>query len=205
MDENKQLDLSFMQDNGCLDLQIIKRRVPLSFNFLKGEEARNYIVSINQLIYFYRFFEKRIDIKKGDVFLARFTTECGNELSGNHYVVAILDSNPINQVVTVVPLKSAKGRPLNPASDMMLGEIKGLRNGKEAVAIINQIRTIDKRRLFDASIIANLRRYFAEESIKEYDEIPCQSKRLYRLTKEQFEKVHTAIKQYVFNGYIKHS
>ena len=88
---------------------------------------------------------------------------------------------------------------------MMLGEIKGLRNGKEAVAIINQIRTIDKRRLFDASIIANLRRYFAEESIKEYDEIPCQSKRLYRLTKEQFEKVHTAIKQYVFNGYIKHS
>lgn len=203
MVKNNELDLSFMNENEECELQIIKRRVPLKYDFLKGEEARKYVVSINQLIYFYRYYETRIDIKRGDVFLARFAFECGNELNGNHFVVALLDSNPINQVVTVIPLKSAKGKILNPASDIMLGEIKGLKNGKEAVAIINQIRVIDKRRLFDQSVLANLSK-FDDESLAEYDEFTCQNKRVYRLSKSQYEKLHKAAKEFVYNGFIKH-
>ena len=202
---SKEMDLSFMHDDELNELKVIKRRIPLKHDYLKGDEARRHVVEINQLIYFYRNFETRLAIKKGDVFLARFGFECGNELNGNHYVVALLDSSPINQVVTVVPLKSAKGRPLNPASDVMVGKIEKLNNTKDAIAVINQIRTIDKRRLFDSQSIANLNSYMNSEMLGEYSELTIQNKHIYRLTNEQFKKIHKAAEEYVFNGYIKHN
>ena len=202
---SKNIDVSFMHDLEPTELKIVRRRVPLRHDYLKGKDAEAHVTEINQLIYFYRFFETRLAIKKGDVFLARFGFECGNELSGNHYVVALLDSNPISQVVTVVPLKSAKGRALNPASDIMIGEIEKLGNSKEAIAVINQIRTIDKRRLFDAQVIAHLSKYMSDEMIGEYSELTVQIKRIYRLTNEQFKKIHKAAEEYVYNGYIKHN
>ena len=202
---SKEMDLSFMHDDEPSELKVIKRRVPLKHDYLKGEDARKHVVEINQLIYFYRFFETRLAIKKGDVFLARFGFECGNELNGNHYVVALLDSSPINQVVTVVPLKSAKGKALNPASDVMVGKIEKLNNSKDAIAVINQIRTIDKRRLFDAQSIACLSSYFSSEMLGEYSEITIQTKKIYRLTDEQFHKIHKAAEEYVYNGYIRHN
>ncbi len=185
-------------------LIVIKRREPMKYDFLKGEIAVKYVTEINQQIYFYKHFETRIDIKKGDVFLARFGFECGNELSGNHYVVALLDSKPINQLVTIVPLKSVKGKALNPASDIMIGEIENLYNSKEAIAIINQIRTIDKRRFFEPQTIAHLSKYIGSEMISECSEINVQTKRIYRLTNEQYEKIHNAVKDYVFSGFIRH-
>ena len=202
---SKDMDLSFMHDEDPCELNVIKRRVPLRHDYLKGKDAERHIVEINQLIYFYRYFETRLAIKKGDVFLARFGYECGNELNGNHYVVALLDSSAINQVVTVVPLKSAKGRPLNPASDVMVGKIEKLNNTKDAIAVINQIRTIDKRRLFDVQTIARLSNYMSSEMLGEYSEITVQTKRIYRLTDEQFKKIHEAAEEYVYNGYIRHN
>ena len=204
-EQAKKFDVSFMQDDEPTKLNIIRRRVPLKRDYLKGEEARKHVIEINQLVYFYKNFETRIAIKKGDVFLARFGYECGNELTGNHYVAALLDSNPLCQVVTVVPLKSAKGRPLNPASDILLGEIKNLNNAKESIAIINQIRTIDKRRLFDVATIASLNRFMNSEMIGEYSEITVQLKKVYRLTDEQYRKMHKAAEEYIYNSYIKHS
>ena len=197
--------LAFVGEEDSFKMQIIKKRVPLKVNFLKGEEARSRIVSINELTYFYKNFETRIAIKRGDVFVARFAYECGNELSGPHFVAALLDSSPLNPVVTVVPLKSAKGKPLNPASDILLGNIEGIANGKESVAIINQLRTIDKRRMFDAEILKHLERYVSDETLGEYTLITCQYKKIYRLSDEQFRKMHKAVEEYVFNGYIKHS
>lgn len=202
---SKNIDVSFMHDFEPTKLNVIKRRVPLRHDYLRGKDAEAHVTEINQLIYFYRFFETRLAIRKGDVFLARFGFECGNELSGNHYVVALLDSNPISQVVTVVPLKSAKGKPLNPASDILVGEIENLNNSKEAIAVINQIRTIDKRRLFDAQTISHLSNYMSSEMLGEYSELTVQLKRIYRLTDEQFKKIHRAAEEYVFNGYIKHN
>ena len=202
---SKEIDVSFMHDFEPTNLKIIKRRVPLRHDYLRGQDAETYVSEINQLIYFYRYFETRFEIKKGDVFLARFGIGCGNELSGNHYVVALLDSNPISQVVTVVPLKSAKGRPLNPASDVMVGTIKDLNNSKEAIAVINQIRTIDKRRLFDSKTLSHLRDYMSSEMLGEYSEITIQAKNIYRLTDEQFKKIHKAAEEYVYNGYIRHN
>ena len=204
MKDTKDDVLTFASEEDAFKMQILKRRIPTRCSFLKGIEARNYVVSINQLIFFYRFFETRLDIKRGDVFIARFPFECGNELNGDHFVAALLDSNPLSQVVTVIPLKSAKGKALNPASDVFLGRIEGTENGKEAIAVINQIRTIDKRRLFDAEIIAHIERYLNDEMLGEYAVVTCQYKKLYRLTDEQYHKMHKAAREYVFNGYIRH-
>ena len=87
----------------------------------------------------------------------------------------------------------------------MVGEIENLNNSKEAIAVINQIRTIDKRRLFDAQTIAHLSNYMSSEVIGEYSELTVQTKKIYRLTDEQFNKIHKAAEEYVFNGYIKHN
>lgn len=200
----KEIETSLKCEPEPKNLIVIKRRQPMKYDFLKGEAAVKYVTEINQQIYFYKHFETRIDIKKGEVFLARFGFECGNELSGNHYVVALLDSKPINQLVTIVPLKSVKGKTLNPASDVMIGEIKNLYNSKEAIAIINQIRTIDKRRFFEPQTIAHLSKYISSEMISECSEINVQPKRIYRLTNEQYEKIHNAVKDYVFSGFIRH-
>ena len=202
--ENIKDALSFTSEEDAFKMQVLRKRIPTRCEFLKGIEARKHVVSINQLIYFYRYFETRLEIKRGDVFLARFAFECGNELNGDHLVAALLDSSPLSQVVTIIPLKSAKGRPLNPASDILLGKIEGIENGKETIAVINQIRTIDKRRLFDAEIIAHLERYFNDEMLGEYAVITCQYKKLYRLSETQYKKMHKAAMEYVYNGYIKH-
>ena len=184
-------------------LKISRKRVAERISFINGETSRHVVNSLNSFIYFYRFFETRIAISKGDVFVARFEDGLGNELVGNHYVVALLDSDPICQVVTVVPLKSNKGRELNPASDIEIGQIPGLNNGKESIAVINQIRTIDKRRLFEADTMGRLYRYMTDE-YGDYKEIPCQQKRIIRLTDLQYWKIHKAVQEYVFNGFIKH-
>lgn len=138
------------------------------------------------------------------MFLVRFSFECGNELSGDHFVVALLDSSPLNPMVTVIPLKSDKGRPLNPASDVFIGKINGMKSEKESVAIINQIRTIDKRRMFKSETVKHLDKYLADQTISEYEEIGAESKRIFRLTDQQYAKIHRAICEYVYNGFINH-
>ena len=185
-------------------LIVIKRREPMKYDFLKGEAAVEYITEINRQIYFYKHFETRFEIEAGEVFLARFGTGVGNELSGNHYVMALFNSNPRQQLVRIVPLKSAKGKPLNPASDILIGKIENLYNSKDAIAIINQARAIDKRRLFDSKTIAQLSKYISSEMIGESSEITVQLKNVYRLTDEQYDKVYKAVIEFNRNSFIKH-
>lgn len=187
------------------ELIITKRRIPLLKDYLKSQNARRHVNAINRMIYFYRNYETRFEIKRGDVFVVGFEFECGNELNGSHFVVALLDSSPISQLVTIVPLHSAKmDKELNPASEIYIGEIPGVTNTKRAVAIINQIRTIDKRRMFDKAAIEHFNQYSQSEHYVDYAEITAQHKFIFRLTEEQYKKIHIAVQQYVFNGYIKH-
>lgn len=206
-DYEKKAELNFIKGRyGQKKLMVHRRRIPLRRELLKDDEAKKYIISINQLIYFYRNFETRVPIKKGEVYLAKFGYECGNELTGNHYVVAILDSNAISQIVTVVPLTSEKGQPINPASSLYIGEIEGLADGsKGSIALINQVRTIDKRRLFDTPAVANLYRLMRSEYDYACPEITVEIKKVYRLTHKVTEKIRKAVDQYLYNGYIKHT
>ena len=187
-------------------LRVIKRRLPILRDFINSkDEIARHIAVLNSYIYFYINYETRLDIHKGDVFIANFEYECGNELSGRHLVVALLDSSPINPLVTVIPLKSDKGRPLNPASDIYIGDINGINNGKKTIAIINQIRTIDKRRLFDYQICNNLDRIAKENKISSpYSEFTSARKLIFRLNVYQYRLLHQAVKEYVDNGFISH-
>ena len=201
----KKVVLSVKKDeDNTFKLKIIKKRIPSKAIYLKDDMGKNYLNLINQLSFFYKFFETRIAIRKGDVFVVRFSFGCGNELSGDHFVAALLDSSPLNPMVTVVPLKSSKGRPLNPASDIFVGKIDGIENGKDSIAVINQLRTIDKRRMFNAEIVKHLESYLYDKTIPEYQEIEAQDKHIYRLTAYQYQKVHDAVCEYVYNGYIRH-
>lgn len=203
---NYPIDFSLPENKKLvLELKVLKRRFPLNIKYVKEDIARNYIHRVNGFIFFYRFFETRFALKHGDVLLATFDGGCGNELQGSHYCVVLLDSSAANQVVTIIPLKSNKGRELNPASDILLGDIPEMINCKEAVAIINQIRTIDKRRFFNQQTIENLERLNYSSDCNEFEASLAQNKSVFRLTKEQYEKLHTAVKQYIFNGFIKHN
>ena len=187
------------------ELTITKRRIPMVKDYLKGDYARRHVNTINRMIYFYKNFETRFEIKKGDVFLAYFEYQCGNEINGPHFVVALLDSSELSQIAMIVPLHSVKeGKELNPASELYIGEIPGVANGKKTVAIINQIRAIDKRRLFDKAAVEHFNAYAKSPYYVNYEKITAQHKYIFRLTDEQYHKLHTAVQQFVFNGYIKH-
>lgn len=69
-----------------------------------------------------------------------------------HYGVAIHDSSFYNPIITVIPIKTSRGK-LNPNSDVYLGKIEGIQSLKNSIAVINQIHSIDKIRIFNIDSI----------------------------------------------------
>ena len=190
----------------CIRLTVAKRRVPQNCgDYLRGDAAKKHVNQINRHIFLYRYFDTRFELKRGDVFLAYFEYTCGCEVDGPHFVVALQTSGELNQLVTVVPLSSYKNdRELNPASELFIGKIPGVANGKETIAIINQIKTIDKRRLYDKAAVEHFNNYAKFNEIQSYQLLPMQRKYIYRLTDEQFDKIKHAILDYLTTGYIRH-
>lgn len=187
------------------ELAIIKRRVPFKVDLLdEKSKIKKHINSTKRYSYFYRHFETRFPIDRGDVFFVDFGEEgVGNELRRPHFAVALQNSNALNQMVTVVPFHSAKlNREPNPASELVIDPIPGVLNGKTPIAMINQTRTIDKRRLFDQDKIAYFAKYLHDDNEDSYKNIIAQFKYIYRLTKEQLDKITKAVKTFFVNGYI---
>ena len=162
-----------------------KRRIPMAHPYLNGPSAKRYMGELNTNLFAYKYFETLYTVKAGDVYLARFPMEFGSELHGDHFVAVLLDSNTLNPLITVVPLKSEKAKELNPASDIRLGIIRGINSGHRTVAVINQIRAIDKRRLISEKAINALHAQFDNNLIKDYGEVCVEIIRKYRLTREQ--------------------
>lgn len=188
-----------------LKLTLVRRRIMLRKDFLFGKAVKRNAIEINRMVYLTRNFETRFEIKRGDVFLAYFYHECGSELEGPHLVAAFQNSNELSQIITVVPLSSLKeGKVVNPASGILLGEIQGLPNGKQAIALVNHIRVIDKRRLFDKEQVEHYYNYCRTHNNPSYEEVTFQVKTIYRLTEEQYKKLHKAVSQYILNGFIQH-
>ena len=186
------------------EMMVLKRRVPMAQPYIKGEEARKLSGFRNQQIYFYKFFETRFMVNRGEVYLASFPLEFGSEIHGEHLVAAVLDSKPLNPLVLVVPLKSEKEKELNPASDIRLGRIQGVNNGRKTIAIINQVRAIDKRRLFKVESIDALHSLNSKNLIGEYQLICGQRSNVYRLTNEQYRLIHGKLIGYVSTSYLNH-
>ena len=181
-----------------------QRKIPLFQPYFKGESAKRNNGLLNQQVFLYKHFETRFALKRGEVCLARFPLEFGSELHGDHFVVVLLDSGILNPLVTVVPLKSEKEKSLNPASDLRIGNIIGINGGKRSVAIINQIRSIDKRRLISETSINILHGRFREKTIQENTEFALDTINIYRLTDEQFNLMRKTVVGYIINNYVRH-
>ncbi len=97
----------------------------------------------------------KIDIKQWQIFEVDFGINVGAEFSGRHYGVCINKPTINNPLIIVIPIKTAKDK-INPYSDVFLGKINGIESLNNSLAVINQITTIDKLRIFDINTINNV-------------------------------------------------
>ena len=185
-------------------ISAVKRPRPLIYSYLDNENRNEYVSMINRSIFFYRYFITKIDIKRCDVFKIRFDQGFGSELRGYHFVVAMQSSREINQTVTVIPLSSVKeAKQYNSKSTINIGVIEGIPGNKETVALINQLRTIDKIRLVGDKALDNFVEQYCEQIEKINGEFYIQNKEIYRLSDEQYQKILHAINNYLFTGSVE--
>lgn len=185
-------------------ISAVKRPRPLIYSYLDNENRNEYVSMINRSIFFYRYFITKIDIKRCDVFKIRFDQGFGSELRGYHFVVAMQSSREINQTVTVIPLSSVKeAKQYNSKSTINIGVIEGIPGNKETVALINQLRTIDKIRLVGDKALDNFVEQYCEQIEKINGEFYIQNKEIYRLSDEQYQKILHAINNYLFTGAVE--
>ena len=97
-------------------------------------------------------YKLRYDLKKGEIYEIDWGLNVNAEFSSRHYGVVLVDSNPYNPLVLVCPLKT-KRQEAHPRSDVDIGYVEGLNTTHHSLAIINQVRTIDKLRIFTKNAI----------------------------------------------------
>ena len=99
-------------------------------------------------------FELRFDLRRGEIYEFDWGINVNAEFSNRHYGVVLVDSDAKNPLVTVCPLKTNHGS-VHAESDIDLGEVEAIRNSKNTIAVINQIRTLDKVRIYTKRSIDN--------------------------------------------------
>lgn len=145
-------------------------------------------------------FSVRAKIKAGEVYLTQLPDRIGAELRGEHFVVALTNSNPDNPTVLAVPLKSLKLNEPNPTNTLLLGTIEGINNGKQSVALINQIQHLDKKRFVRPNEI-DLAFTEAERKNSKFNELVCVLKTIcYRLTVEQFNSIKKTVNGFLWRN-----
>lgn len=98
-------------------------------------------------------YRTRYDCKKGEIYEIDWGVNVNAEFSLRHYGVVLADSGPFNPLVVVCPLKS-NHQGAHPRSDYSLGFIPELNNAVPTLAVVNQIRTVDKLRIFTKNAIS---------------------------------------------------
>lgn len=135
---------------------------------------------------YYEFSDKyqlSYDLKKGEIYEVDWGMNINAEFSGRHYGVVLADSGPKNPLVLMIPLKSNHKAEINPKSDLLLGMIDELPTASETVAVFNQVRAIDKVRIYTQLAIGPARtNYRLEESQGNFV-------KTYRLNDEQLNKL----------------
>ena len=139
-------------------------------------------------------------LNAGEIYEVDFGINVNAEFSYRHYALVLADSLENNPLVLVCPLKS-NNKGAHPASDINLGYISCLDTTHESLAVINQIRTIDKLRIFRKPIISNKNR-LNDSGTRLIDEYNTERNTVYRLEKEKFDLVQTAVRNYLEYGHI---
>ena len=100
------------------------------------------------------------------------------------------DSDEHNPLVTVCPLKTNHSG-ANPKSDLDLGYIDSLNTGKKTLAVVNQIRTVDKLRLYLKRLIG------INDSGANYSSNFEAKYTIMRLENDKLERIVEAYKRYL--------
>ena len=111
------------------------------------------------------------ELKAGEIYEVDFGINVNAEFSYRHYALVLVNSSEANPLVLVCPLKS-NTRGAHPASDINLGIIDCLDTEHESLAVINQIRTIDKFRIFKRPGIGKKEEFSNKlnDSIRDYSD-----------------------------------
>ena len=117
---------------------------------IRNSGMRDQLDWIKRQLEYSSFSEKfclRYDLKRGEIYEFDWGLNVNAEFSNRHYGVVLVDSDIYNPLVTVCPLKTNHGG-RHPKSDVDLGFIEDLKSSKPTLAVVNQIRTIDKLRIY---------------------------------------------------------
>ena len=129
----------------------------------------------------------RYDLKRGEIYEIDFGLNVHAEFSNRHYGVVLADSDIFNPLVTVCPLKSNHGS-INPKSDVDLGYVAALRSQNSTIAVVNQVRTVDKLRLYMRRAIGIKKDTLAEPNDEEkYTIMRLETDKLNAIMKAYFE------------------
>lgn len=99
-------------------------------------------------------YKTRISVKKGEIYEIDWGVNVNAEFSNRHYGVVLRDSNEYDPLVLVCPLKTNRFGG-HPASDIDLGYVEDLQSDHKTLAVVNQIRSVDKMRIFSTTMIGD--------------------------------------------------
>lgn len=160
---------------------------------IKQEGMRTQLEWIKRQLEYASFSEKfclRYDLKKGEIYEFDWGINVNAEFSHRHFGVVLADSNEMNPLVTVCPLKS-NHKGASKKSDVDLGYVKVLGTRNTTIAVVNQIRTIDKLRLYMKKVIG-LNDSNPKLSLNMYNE-----NSIMRLENDKVEKIIEAYNRYL--------
>lgn len=123
----------------------------------RAQGSREQLEWIKHQLEYASFAEKyklRYDLKKGEIYEIDWGLNVNAEFSSRHYGVVLADSGPYNPLVMVCPLKT-NHIGAHPRSDVDLGYVMELNSLHPTVAVVNQIRTIDKLRIYTRNAIGS--------------------------------------------------
>ncbi len=130
--------------------QMISRQQTAQMRSLKAQ-----LEWVKRQIEYLQFAETHVsqfELHKGEVYEFDWGVNVNSEFSNRHYGVVLVDSLKNNPLVLVCPLKTNRYG-ANPHSDINLGYIDAIVSDMETLAVINQIRALDKLRLYVRPII----------------------------------------------------
>lgn len=117
-------------------------------------------------------YKLRYNLKKGEIYEIDWGLNVNAEFSNRHYGVVLMDSNEYNPLVMVCPLKTNHNG-AHPRSDIDLGIVPGLATDKSTLAVINQVRTLDKLRIYKKQAIGDRYMQLAEDDYESENGAVC--------------------------------
>ena len=180
-----------------------------AFPYSSGPNPNRGITKINQIDWIRKMieyielsatYELRYILKMGEIYEIDFGVNVNSEFSNRHYGVVLVDSGPLNPLVLVCPLKTNHTGG-HYRSDVVLGVVKDLSETAQTIAVINQIRSVDKFRILRKNQIGLKR--FPINIYEEEKEIQESQPEIKRLSETQLSIVRNAYLNFIkYNGLI---